>query len=89
MSLAPEITDLLARGRADLRIGVPVVLRGAQGDALVLAAETLSAARLGGLRALPGAPVLAITARRAATLKARAYRGAPAREPVPARADPA
>ena len=64
MTLAPDITEQLARARADLRMGVPVVLKGAQ-DMLVLAAETLTAQRLIDTLALGGAPVLAITARRA------------------------
>ena len=50
MSLSPDTTDLIARARADLRMGVPVVLTGAQ-DVLVMAAETLSAPRLANLRA--------------------------------------
>ena len=37
MAFAPDITERLARARADLRMGVPVVL---DGGALVLAAET-------------------------------------------------
>ncbi|MDQ2090448.1 GTP cyclohydrolase II [Marimonas arenosa] len=74
MSFTPDITEVLARARADLRMGVPVVLAG-EGDhaVLMLAAETCDAQRLADLRALGGAPVLAITARRAETLKARAY----------------
>jgi len=79
MSFAPDITETLSRARADLRMGVPVVLSGAHGDALVLAAETLDAQRLADLHALGGAPVLAITARRAQTLKAVAYDGDTAR----------
>jgi len=45
MTLAPDINELLARARADLRMGVPVVLDTPQ-PVLVLAAETLSAQRL-------------------------------------------
>jgi GTP cyclohydrolase II len=73
MGLSPDIIEILARARADLRMGVPVVLHDRDGAALVMAAETLDAQRLADLQALGGAPVLAITARRAATLKARAY----------------
>jgi len=73
MSLSPDLTETIARARADLRMGVPVVLSGGEGAALVMAAETLDAQRLADLSALGGTPVLAITARRAATLKARAY----------------
>ena len=70
MGFSPDITERLARARADLRMGVPVVL---DGGAVVLAAETADAERLAGLMALPDGPVLAITAGRAETLKARAY----------------
>ncbi len=80
MGFSPDITERLARARADLRMGVPVVLAG---GGVVMAAETLDAARLADLRAL-GAPVLAITAWRAQTLKARAYDGDVARVRLPA-----
>jgi GTP cyclohydrolase II len=82
MSLAPTLTERLARARADLRMGVPVLLHGAQGAALAVAAETLDGARLKDLRQL-GEVTLAITARRAETLKARAYDGDLARIIVP------
>ena len=87
MSLLPDINELLARARADLRMGVPVILQGEDGAALAVAAETLTDARLDDLRALDPAPVLAITARRATTLKARAYDGDLARIEIPAEAD--
>ncbi|HAC50842.1 MAG TPA: GTP cyclohydrolase II, partial [Sulfitobacter sp.] len=89
MSFAPDITEQLARARADLRMGVPVVLAGGAQAALVLAAETLTAQRLADVLALGGAPVLAITARRAETLKARAYDGNLARVVLPPGATPA
>ncbi len=79
MSFSPDVTETLARARADLRMGVPVVI----GDALILAAETLTATRLADVMALDGAPVIAITARRAQTLKARAYDGDLARVILP------
>jgi GTP cyclohydrolase II len=84
MSFAPDITELLARARSDLRMGVPVVLVGTDGQAvLAMAAETADAQRLADLRALGGIAVLAITARRAETLKARAYDGEIARIVLP------
>ena len=86
MSLLPDINELLARARADLRMGVPVILQGEDEAALAVAAETLTAERLADLRAL-GAPVIAITARRAETLKARPYDGDLARVEIPAQAD--
>ena len=83
MVLALSIAERLTRARGDLRMGVPVVLCGAEGAALVAAVETLDAARLLDLRGF-GVPVLAITARRAETLKARAYDGDLARIVPPA-----
>jgi len=74
MSLTLSIPERLARARGDLRMGVPVMLTGRDGSALVVAVEGLGAVRLADLRRL-GQPVLAITARRAETLKARAYDG--------------
>ncbi|MDP5218259.1 GTP cyclohydrolase II [Ruegeria sp. 2205SS24-7] len=88
MSLRPDITELMARARADLRMGVPVVISDpARGSVLVASTETLSPARLAGLRALGGELCIAITARRAETLKARAYDGDLARIAVPDDAD--
>lgn len=72
MSLAPKITETLARARADLRLGLPVVLIGTDTSVLVAAAETLNETRLSEMRAL-GQAVVSITGRRAETLKARAY----------------
>lgn len=83
MTLAPDITEQMARARADLRMGLPIVLR--QGDSAMFAAsaETLSAERLAALCARAAEPVIAITARRAETLKARAYDGDLARILLP------
>ncbi|PVA09935.1 GTP cyclohydrolase II [Pelagivirga sediminicola] len=87
MSLRPDITHLLGRARGDLAMGLPVALCGPSGGALIAAAETLDAARLAGLRSVAsgaGAQLaLAITARRAETLKARAYDGDLARIVLP------
>ena len=63
MPFTPNVTEMLARARADLRMGVPVVL----GNILVLAAETLTDIRLAEALRLNGDCVLAITARRAQT----------------------
>lgn len=73
MSFAPNIIERLARARADLRMGVPIVLTDAGKAFLVLSAETLENERLMDVQML-GQPVgLVVTARRAETLKARAY----------------
>jgi len=82
MVFGPDITEQLARARADLRLGVPIVLAGSR-PVLVMAAETLTPARLTGLLAMGGEPVLVISARRAETLKARAYDGSFARVLLP------
>ncbi len=83
MPFSPDPTERRARALADLRLGVPVVLAGKDGGALVLAAETTLPDRLKDLRELGGTPVLAITGRRAETLKARAYDGDLARVVLP------
>ncbi|MCR8724950.1 GTP cyclohydrolase II [Frigidibacter sp. ROC022] len=88
MSLLPTPFERLARARADLRIGLPVELRGAGTRLLAASAESVSAERLSGLMAL-GPAVVAVTARRAETLKARAYDGDLARLRLPADASEA
>ena len=80
MTLAPDTIELAARARADLRMGVPVVL----GGALILAVEALTQDRFDTLFTLDHPPVLSITGRRAETLKARAYDGDIARIALPA-----
>ncbi|MCQ0969454.1 GTP cyclohydrolase II (plasmid) [Paracoccus sp. TK19116] len=82
MSLIPTLAERIARARGDLRMGLPMQIDGW----LVAAAETLSETRLADLRAL-GQPVVTITARRAETLKARAYDGDLARVTLPENAD--
>jgi GTP cyclohydrolase II len=79
MSLAPTPVDLWNRALSDLCIGLPVVLAGPGGGAVILAAERATEARIA---ALSGAH-LAVTARRAETLKARAYDGDLARIKLP------
>jgi GTP cyclohydrolase II len=88
MTLGPTIVERFARARADLRMGVPVVLTAEGRGALVVAVETLSPRRLAALRSL-GEPELAITSRRAETLKARAYDNDLARIMIPGEADTA
>jgi GTP cyclohydrolase II len=83
VTLQPNTLELMSRARADLRMGLGIVLAGADGaGALVFSAETLTADRLAAARAL-GHPVVALTARRAETLKARAYDGDVARVVLP------
>ncbi len=82
MHLLPTSIELIARARGDLRMSLPVVVAAEGKAALLAAVETLTADRLAGLRAA-GRLELAITARRAETLKARAYDGDVARLVVP------
>ncbi len=82
MTLGPTPAERLNRARADLRMGLPVVLSSPAGAALACAAETLGADRLAGLRAI-GTLTLVVTSHRAETLKARAYDGDVARLAVP------
>ncbi|MDJ1015446.1 MAG: GTP cyclohydrolase II [Paracoccaceae bacterium] len=88
MSLFPTPTELIARARTDLRLGLPVVLRSDGATAFVLAAEGITEDRLASAREI-GQPVLAITSRRAETLRARAYDGDVARIRLPLDADAA
>lgn len=83
MSFAPDQNEMLARARADLRMGVPVVIDGPE-PLLICAAETLSRERLENLTTGTSGALMVITARRAATLKAHAYDGDLARIEIPA-----
>jgi GTP cyclohydrolase II len=86
MGLGLTALERLARARSDLRMGVPVVLCDGSDAGLALAAETATAERLAALRTL-GPVDVALTERRAATLKARAYDGDVARVALPGDAD--
>ncbi|PVA07825.1 GTP cyclohydrolase II [Thalassorhabdomicrobium marinisediminis] len=85
MTFAPNTTERIARARADLRMGVPVVITGGGAAALVFAAETLTPARLDELRGTDA--VIALTEQRAATLKVAAYDGDLVRLTLPQDAD--
>ena len=50
MPFSITLDEKIARARADLRIGVPIVLRDGQMDWAVCAIETLSSERLAQLR---------------------------------------
>jgi GTP cyclohydrolase II len=83
MTLGPDIAERLNRARGDLRMGVPVVIAEGGAGLVVAAVETLGPARLAALRIMTAEPVLAVTARRAETLRARAYDGDLARIALP------
>ena len=78
MSLTPTTIELLARARVDLRMGVAVVLTDGDTAALAMAVESLREDRWRALQGL-GDVSLALTTRRAETLKARVYDGDVAR----------
>ena len=82
MSLLPTLEEQIFRARAELRMGLAVQIDGW----IAASVETLRPDRLAAMQAL-GPMQLAITARRAETLKARAYDGDLARIEVPADAD--
>ena len=75
MSFAPDPSEQIARARGDLRMGVPVVIVSDTTGIMIQATETLTAERVEKARKLAGGTVLTMTARRAKTLKARAYDG--------------
>ncbi|WP_417598143.1 GTP cyclohydrolase II [Pararhodobacter oceanensis] len=85
MLLSPSPLERLNRARADLRMGLPVVLTDGADAALVAASETLDEARLAAMRGF-GTVVVVLTAHRAQTLKARVYDGDLSRVVVPAEA---
>jgi GTP cyclohydrolase II len=87
MSFAPDTSEQIARARGDLRMGVPIVIIAEGSAVLVQACETLTPARVSQARRLSNETIVAITARRAETLKARAYDGDLARSVVPSDAD--
>lgn len=86
MSLTLSLTERIARARSDLRLGLPVLLVGGARAMLCAAIEVLSPARLADMRAL-GQGEVALTARRAQTLKTPAYDGDLARIALPKDAD--
>lgn len=84
---APAPVEIMARARSDLRMGLPVVLT--RGGTMVMAAgaEVIGPSRLAAFVA-QGDAALAITHRRAQTLKVAAYDGDLARLALPLDATP-
>ena len=79
MTLTPSPLEYVARARADLRLGLPVVI----GDTLICAAEAVTPERFADLRDRFDDLCVAITHHRAATLKAHAYDSGMARLEIP------
>lgn len=79
MALRLTIEELAARARAEMRLGAVVALVLDGTGALVAAAEAATAERMEDMRGAAGTLDLALTGRRAETLKARVYDGDVAR----------
>ena len=67
--------EVLMRARADLRLGVPIVLAGNGIDVIVAAIDVLRQSRLDQLKSIDENSFILITARRAETLKCPVYDG--------------
>ena len=74
-TLGPANQEILMRARADLRLGVPIVLGSKENDALIAPIEVLNQSRLDQLKLVDKNSVILITARRAQTLKCPIYDG--------------
>ena len=83
MPFSVTLDEKIARARADLRIGVPIVLRHGATNWAVCAIETLSSERLAQMRDQSGDLHVALTDRRAETLAAPPYDGDLVRISVP------
>ena len=73
--LGPTDQEILMRARADLRLGVPIVLTNQENDAIVAPLDVLSQTRLDQLKSIDDNSFILITARRAQTLKCPVYEG--------------
>jgi len=87
MAILLTIEEQIARMRADLRMGVPILLSCGGVVWMAAAVETLNSSRLKHFRDYSGNIELAITERRAKTLSARVYDGDLARIQIPNAAD--
>ena len=74
-SLGPTNREILMRARADLRLGVPIVLAGKENEVIIAPIEVLSQTRLDQLKLVDENSIILITARRAQTLKCPVYDG--------------
>ena len=73
--LGPTDQEILMRARADLRLGIPIVLTNQENDAVVAPLDVLSQKRLDQLKSIDDSSFILITARRAQTLKCPVYEG--------------
>ena len=71
--LGPANQEILMRARADLRLGVPIVLAGTENAAIVAPIEVLNESRLSQLKVIDKNSFILLTKRRAETLKCPIY----------------
>lgn len=83
MPFSVTLDEKIARARADLRMGVPIMLRDGAHIWAVAAIETLTSERLAQMRDVSGNLHIALTDRRAETLTAPPYDGDLVRIAVP------
>ena len=72
-TLGPTNQEILMRARADLRLGIPIVLGSMDNDIIIAPIEVLNQTRLDQLKLIDKNSVILITARRAQTLKCPIY----------------
>ena len=61
--LGPANQEILLRARADLRLGIPIVLAGKENDAIIAPIEVLSQTRLDQLKLIDKNSFILLTAR--------------------------
>ena len=88
MSLLPDSREVIARAANELRLGLPLIVTDDGRSIITISAEAANDERLRRVMAYPGC-ALAVTARRAETLKARPYDGDLARLRPPRDVGPA
>ena len=71
--LGPANQEILMRARADLRLGVPIVLAGKENSAIIAPIEVLNESRLNQLKVIDKNSFILVTTRRAQTLKCPIY----------------
>ena len=73
--LGPTDQENIMRARADLRVGIPILLVGNKNNAIIAPLEVLSQTRLDQLKSISKNSFILITAKRAQTLKCPVYDG--------------
>ena len=73
--LGPTDQENIMRARADLRLGIPILLVGNENNAIIAPLEVLSQTRLDQLKSISKNSFILITAKRAQTLKCPIYDG--------------